>query len=555
MSVLTNIIYPIFMMFGGVAVLIMGMKMLSEGLEKSAGAKMRNVLAKVTSNRFAGVGIGAGVTAIIQSSAATTVMAVGFVNIGYMTLQQATAVIMGANIGTTVTAQLASLDGVINITAIASMIAFIGIIMTFISKYDNLKKIGEILLGLGVLFIGLYCIKESMGGLQENYEAEIRKLFGLKNPLLLILVGIVITALLQSSSVASVLVITFCGQGWITPVNGCFIILGSNIGTCVTAILASFGTNLNAKRTAIIHLLFNVIGCLIVFFPLYFFGEEIMGFMERISGSSIERQVANFHTLFNIIVTAVLLGFINVLVFLSKKIIPGEEKVEQDGKSLQFLDERILDTPSIAVSHTLKEVERMAYIAYNNYKKSMELLIKGIKKEDSEEVENISRTEESVNFLSETITEYLVKVSSLKITENDEKIVGSLYHVVSDLERIGDHAENILTHAKNMKKNKQTFSKDAKAEISDAIEKLEALFKYTMNAFTNRDRRVFEKVAIKEDEIDEVKRNMSVMHIERLKKGSCTPENGAVYLSVASNIERVADHMTNVAYSIRSYAK
>ncbi|MBR0188897.1 MAG: Na/Pi cotransporter family protein, partial [Clostridia bacterium] len=354
-------------MLGGIAVMMFGMRTMGANLERIAGNNMKKLLGRITNNKMMGVGIGAAVTAIINSSAATTVMLVGFVNIGLITLTQAAAVIMGANIGTTITAQILSLSGTegVDIAAIAALVAAAGMIMALFFKKDKINKIGFILLGLGFIFVGLRIMSVSVNGIIYE-EGALRPLFNniFKEdhfPLLLILIGIVFTALIQSSAAVTGILIAIGGA--LNFQTAVFIILGSNIGTCVTAIISSFGTSTSAKRTAVIHLLFNLFGCLICIVPLWIWGKEFGEFMQTISGSSVERQIANFHTLFNLTTTLILIPFTNVLVMLATKIVP-DNKVRSSSKLVfNFIDDRLLETPPIAVGNTKLEIVRMADIA------------------------------------------------------------------------------------------------------------------------------------------------------------------------------------------------
>lgn len=547
--VVQTILEELFLMLGGIVVFMFGMKMMGSNLEKAAGNNMRNLLGKITNNRLVGVGIGAGVTAIINSSAATTVMLVGFVNIGLMTLKQAAAVIMGANIGTTITAQIVSLQSfnLFDINAIFSLVAAVGFFMSM-SKKDGVKRGGLILFGLGMIFIGLRVMSISVNAVMDEVPSVTDIFKKVDNVFLLLLVGIVFTALIQSSSAVTGIVIVFAGSGILSLQMALFITLGSNVGTCITAMLASIGTSTNAKRTAIIHLLFNVIGCLIVFVPLYIWQDAIAVALEKISGSSVERQIANFHTLFNIAVTLILLPFINLLVTLAVKIIPEKKTgAKSKEKQLLFLDDRILETPPIAVAQIKREILNMADISFDNYKLAAEMLINA----KTDKIAEIKGTEEVINYFNKELTEYLVKISSLDISDRDEKLLGTYYHVISDIERIGDYAENLMEDAEKMKKDEVAFSEQAREELDGMCAKIDKLYCDTIEIFDTGNTEKMNELNAIEDEIDEAKSVLSEAHIERLNKGQCTPASGAIYLSVASNLERIADHMVNIAYSVK----
>lgn len=560
-EVMSIIIYPVFMLLGGLAVFMYGMKIMSDSLEELGGSKMRTLLGKVSNNRFAGVGIGAGVTAIIQSSSATTVMLVGFVNVGLLTLLQATPIIMGANIGTTITAQIASLGSfsdIIDVTAILALSACVGVFLCTFSKKPKVQKSGIIIAGLGMLFIGMYLMSDSMTGLKESGIID-NILGGVNDPFLLLLIGTIFTAIIQSSSAATGIVITLLGTGLLDPAPALFIVFGTNIGTCITAMLASIGTSTNAKRTAIIHLLFNVIGCLIVMIPfvvLHYIGKgAVIGDIMKILAFGSElpaRQIANFHTIFNVLVTLMLLPFTKWLVYLAQKIVPDKKVKEtteiKSGTQLEYLDDLILKTPPIAVAQVKKEVTAMCNLARENLATSIDAIIN----QDENKVEVVKKNEERIDFLNREITKYLVKISTLNISANDEKFLGSLYHVVSDTERIGDYADNFAEYVNRMKQSNLAFSQDAIEDIQDMYSKVDLLFRDSIYAFENRDVNMLEEVTRREQSIDDMKSKMMDAHIERLNKGLCNAEIGSIYYSLASSLERVADHLTNVAFSIRS---
>ncbi len=544
-------IYTIFTMLGGLAVFMYGMKVMGDSLENLAGDKVKTMFNKVSSSRVKGVAIGAGVTAIIQSSSATTVMLVGFVNIGMLSLLQATAIIMGSNIGTTITAQLSSLSA-LNVTAVMSCLAFAGMALVMFSKKESRQKLGVIFLGLGMLFIGLNLMSSAMktfaydGSGNPSAFAEFM-LSSFTNPMLNIILGALFTAVIQSSSAATGILITFASAGIITFDMAIFMVLGTNIGTCITAILASIGASTNAKRTAAIHLMFNIFGTLIMLLPTLLFTEQIEALLVYISGAFLERQIANFHTIFNVLVTIILLPFAKQMVHLAEILIP-EKKVSPAKSStrLYYLDERILQTPPIAAQQVIAEVENMGVIAKENLKFALEMLIS----KDASKQEYIVENEKVLNYLNREIANYLVKISALDISEKDSQTLGSLFHVVSDIERIGDYAENVMDFANKMIAEDLTFSKRAVLEIEDLAKKLEVMFSLAIETFARRDRSIIPQVQILEDEVDKIKELMEDSHIRRLHDGGCTVEGGAIYLSLASQLERVADHMLNIAKSI-----
>ncbi len=553
----SGLVNNVFFLLGGMAVMLFGMHIMGANLERVAGNNLKKLLGKMTSNRFVGVGVGATVTGIIQSSAATTVMLVGFVNVGLMTLTQATSVIMGANIGTTITAQLLSLTGVgFDAAAYAALIAAAGAVLGMFVKNDKLNKIGYILLGVGMIFMGLEVMSMSVDEIIYNTtasgERELKGLFavifqGNHFPLLLILIGAVFTALIQSSSAMTGILIALSSA--LKFQNAVFLILGSNIGTCVTAILSSIGTSTNAKRTAIIHLLFNLFGCLIVLAPLWIWGDEFYNFMVTISGSSAERQIANFHTLFNVFTTIILLPFTKGLVYLATKIIRPKASDDENECKFMYIDERLLETPPIAVNNTKKEIVRMAGLAKTNIDYAMAMLLEG----NSTNMGAIRTNEEIINYLNRGITAYLTSLSGRDLSLTDEKKVGSYYHVVTDIERIGDYAENIMEYSMRLSNEGIDFSAAAKEELKRVNETVDKLFDAAIKAFDMRDVSVLGLVDELEESIDRANQELEGKHIERLKRDECSAQVGSVYLQTVSNLERVGDHITNIAFSIKQY--
>ncbi|MDY2841959.1 MAG: Na/Pi cotransporter family protein [Candidatus Borkfalkiaceae bacterium] len=553
-----SVISNIFFMFGGVAVLLFGMKVMGSNLELFAGNKMKKMLGKITNNRLSGVGIGAAVTALIQSSAATTVMLVGFVNVGLMTLSQAASVIMGANIGTTITAQILSLSGAggIDVSAIAAFVASIGLVLALFLKNEKVNFIGYILLGFGMIFIGLEILSASVDSIiWEDKDAKILKsqfetLFqGDHFPLVLVLIGTLFTALIQSSSTVTGILVALAGA--LKFETAVFIILGSNIGTCVTAMLSAVGTSTNAKRTAMIHLLFNLFGCIICIVPLWIWGEEFSRFMVLISGDLAERQIANFHTLFNLFTTLVLIFFVKPLVKITEKIIPDKQTPQDAKHRLTFIDDRFMEAPAIAVGNVKKEIVKMAAIAKENINLSMEMLFNA--KDDRSKL--LRDNEDAINFLTKSIASYLTALSGKGLSVQDEKKVGSYYHVISDIERVGDYAENIMEYAFRLRKEEMSLSEEAAEELKAVNGTINELFDVSIKAFDERERSYLGKVDELEEIIDKFSVDLEDKHLDRLKRGICSPQVGSVYLQTVSNLERVGDHITNVAFSITQYNK
>lgn len=527
-------------LFAGVGVFIAGMNMMSDGLTRSAGKGMKSLLAKIGKNRLSGVGVGAGVTAIIQSSAATTVMAIGFVNAGIMTLAQATSIIMGANIGTTVTGMIVSLKS-LNISLYATLLAFIGVMMTFL-KSDKIKNVGNILCGLGIIFIGLDLMSEAFGG--PEVKSFLQNLFNaIDFPLLLILVGMLVTALIQSSSASTGIVIIMVAEGALSLGNALFIILGSNIGTCVTALIASIGTSVNARRTAVIHLMFNVIGTVIFTALLWPFVDQFTVLLTSLV-STPAMQTAWFHVIFNVTTTLILLPFIKQLVSVAQHLV--KEKVNpEDELKLRFVDDRLLMTPSVALMQTKKEIEHMANLAKQNIERSYVEFSRG----DGSLVKDIVRTESVIDFTNKELTKFLIKLTA-HVTEGEEKVIGSYFHVLNDLERIGDHAENFMDMGVQMRENELTFSESAMNELETMYQEVIAMFNIALEAFDNTDSTHLSELTERENVVDGMKKTLNSNHVQRMAVGNCSSDLSAYFFSTVAGLERVADHLVNVGYSI-----
>ncbi|MBE7081707.1 MAG: Na/Pi cotransporter family protein [Clostridiales bacterium] len=547
-------IWNIFFMFGGVAVMMFGMKIMGSALEQVAGGGMKKMLGKITTNRFAGVGVGIAVTSIIQSSTATTVMLVGFVNVGILTLSQALNVIMGANIGTTVTAHIVSLSGVgsIDIGAIAAMLGCIGVLMSMLVKNEKVANIGSILGGLGLIFVGLEFIssyaKEIMFVSKDVPYDWVKTIFqGDHNPLLLILIGIVLTALVHSSSTITSLMVVLATIKVLTFDNALFLALGSNIGTCITAILSSAGTCTNAKRTAVLHLLFNTIGCLIFLAPIWIWKTEVTNLFASMS-PVIGTQVAIFHTLFNIVVTAFLMPFTKYLVRLVCLIVP-ESQNSEERFGFMYIDDRLMSTPAVAVGNIRKEIVRMGEFAKQNVNESIEMLLDS----SVDNTESISDREIKINALNKNLTAYLTKLMGKELTDEDDRKVGSYYHVVSDIERVGDYAENVMEYANRLREEDLELSSDAVSELNEFKQKVLNLYDLAFKAFDTRDISILPDVEAVEEDIDTYCQTLEKRHINRVKKGGCSAQAGSVFLQTISNLERVADHINNVAKSIKVY--
>ena len=527
---------------GGLGLFLYGMKLMSDGLEAAAGSQLRRWLEALTGNRFIGVLVGAAITAIIQSSSATTVMVVSFVNAGLMQLSQAVGLIMGANIGTTVTGILVTLK----VSMIAPVATFIGIAIVMFAKKKKLQSIGQIIAGFGILFMGMDMMSAAMKPLSGSPDF-MHLIQQARNPLIGVLVGALLTALIQSSSAFTGVLIALAMAGVLDFQTGIFLVFGTNIGTCITAILASLGANRTAKRAATVHLLFNAIGTgiflVIALLPIGF-----VGWIENLIPNSVAGQIAITHVIFNIVTTVLLFPFANQLVFLASKIIPGKDK-ERAERRLEYLDSRTFDAPLIAVTQVHKEVERMANMALENYRLASQIFLK----RQPELVEDALVTEEVINFLNHEITRFLVKISALNLDYTSSKLVGSLYHVVNDIERVGDHAENIVEFSQAYIDNEKFFSEEAIDELTAISSKVEKMLAHAIDIFSAGDyvQSEMDKVRSEEKNIDSEIRQYKENHIKRLEKDACTQSSGALFINMLNDLERVADHAENIALSLR----
>ena len=477
-------------------------------------------------------------------------MVVGFVNAGLMTLVQATPIIMGANIGTTITAQIVQLES-LGITAWFAVLTAIGAFMQMLSKKDTIQKIGWLLAGLGMIFVGLNVMKESMSIFQEIPAIQ-NILVNTTNPAILILVALALTALVQSSSATTGIMITLAASVNIPIKSIMFATLGVNIGSCVTSIIASFGTNTNAKRASLIHLLFNSIGA-IVFFPIIYWAPLDKWF-ELMFPDLIATQSAMFHTFFNVTMTILLLPFVKTLVWIATKMIPdkkSKDEVEENylQERFKYIDKRILSTPAIAINQTKHEILLMSEIAYKNFKLSLSCAKNG----RVEKQEKFANREKHLNFLNREISKFLVELSAKEISFKDELMLASFYHVVSDLERVGDYSENIMEYAEELQKLKTTFSDVALKQIDEMTDAIHKVFENSIKAFEYQDMEILEVVYKYEDMVDDFKMQLDRDHIKRLNSNQCSANTGAVYLSLVSNLERISDHMQNIAKSITDY--
>ena len=552
---LTAIITSLLTLLAGIGVFLIACQMMSSNLEAASSERLKILFSKASGSKLLGVGIGALGTAAIQSSGATTVMTIGFVNAGIISLAQAATIIYGANIGTTVTAQIVALGmfggNSVSTSVIFSAFAGLGAFLGIFAKRNSVKTLGGILAGFGLLFVGL----ELMSGSMEDFAAlDGVKTFlaGIRNPLLLVLLGAVFTAIIQSSSVMTSIALAMVVTGLIGIDQGIYLTMGSNIGSCVVAVIAGVTSGTNAKRTALIHLLFNCSGVVIFLLAAWglgWFDLSYGGLFERIFPSAPQVQLAMFHTFFNTVTVAIMLPLTGMLVALVQRMIPERPAASQAEFSLQFVDENMLRTPPIAVSQVKREILRMASIALDNVDRSIEMATRL----DFARQSLFARKEEELNFINRELVGFIVRLSGRSgLGEKDRTYLSGTYRNIRDLERIGDYAENIVEYATILADSHQQFSDDAKYEISQLKTLLHQLYDYAIEAYRNESLDALEKANVVEEEIDDYTKRMEEGHISRMEKGICTPSVGAQYLELSSNAERIADHMINLAKSIRS---
>ncbi len=542
-----QLVQSLIWLLAGVGVFIVGMNFMGDALERSAGIGMKRMLERISNNRFSSVGIGAGVTAIIQSSSATSVMVIGLVNAGVMTLMQATPIIMGANIGTTITGVLVALKNDYFNMAMY-ILAFAGVMMGF-AKEEKIKIAGSLCSGLGLIFVGLNIMssEQAFGNpLVENMFTEIFKMIDF--PLLLILVGAIFTALIQSSSASTGVVITMVGSGVLPLDLALFIILGANIGTCVTALLASVGANANSKRVALIHFTFNTIGTAIFTAIIWLFREPMVDFLVSVfpgaDPMSLQMRVSLFHVIFNVITTIFLLPFVKLLVDYSCKVIK-DKKIVEDTLALKYVDDRLISTPPVALMQVKKEISYMMSLVEENSRLCFTAMDIG----SAEYNDLICKNEKIIDFTNKKLTNFLINLSAA-IHGSDEKIVGAYFHVLNDLERIGDHAENFHEIGLEMINKNISFSEHALKEIMNMRDSVMKMFVISIDTFESLQKEKLLDLNKLEEGVDAMKKAYIAGHFARLAEGNCSLDVSPYYSSVINGLERVADHLVNVGYSI-----
>ncbi len=534
-----EIIMQIILALGGLGLFLYGMKLMGEGLELAAGSNLRTLLEKLTTNRFLGALVGIIVTAIIQSSTAVSVMCVGFVNASIMNISQAMGVIMGATIGTTVTSVLLS----IQISDYAPIAIFIGAFMVVLSKKNNTKYIGQIIAGFGILFFGMTTMSGNLKPLASS-EAFSHIITSVSNPIVGIIFGIVFAAIIQSSSAAVGVLQALGAAGALMLPNAVYMVYGIHIGACVTAVISSLGATKAAKRTAISYVVFTSMGAIL--FALLSMFTPFNQFIEALT-DIVPFQISLVHIISSIIATLVMLPLEGVIIKLACVVVPGEDEQEKEASRLKYVDERMLKTPPFAVSQITKEIERMGMLAKKNFTKSMQAFIN----QDEKLIAEVEENEEVIDYLNMAITNYLVKINGLNLEDSDRVKIGSYYHVVSDMERIGDHAENICELAQNIIKKGETFSDTALEEANKMQTLVDSILDEALDMFTasHFDIRAADTVSGIEQEIDDKTAEYKENHIERLSTGKCNATVGTLFMELLTNLERIADHSINIAFS------
>ena len=539
-----KLILSIVSLLVGAAVFIVGMNMMSSGLKKSTGKGLRRLLSKIKDNRFAGLGIGAAVTALIQSSAATSVMAIGFISAGAMTIFQGVCIILGAYIGTTVTGLIASASS-LSFSSYFVLLAVIGVVLMFIKK-EKIKNIGEILAGLGLLFFGLSTMSKSIGAPGDGLYEGIKSFFGaIDFPLLLMVIGALATALFQSSSATSGIAIAMVSTGALGFNDAIYLVLGGTIGTVITTLIATIGSGVNAKRTGIICLIIRVFtgfAALAIYWPLAtIFDLETI--LPNIFGSPA-LAVAMFLVIYNVVFMLLILPFVQVFVKLSEKLVKDKEE-EKMAKAIKYIDKHLINTPSIAMMQVKKEIINMMELAYDNIK----LGYKRIIDQDPSNDKVIIETEDKIDYINNKLTDFMIDLTHT-VSIDEEKVLGSYFHVVNDVERIGDHAYNFYEQSLKMVDKDLNFSETAKKEFEEMFHVIDKMFALAFAIFDNGTRVNLKKLHDLEDKTDELKNKLSSAHYERIQKNLCKMENSPFYTTLVSELERVADHLVNVGYSI-----
>lgn len=531
-------IYKIIMLLGGVGAFLLGFKILSDNMEKLANKSLRKILGKATKNRFIGIAIGMIVTAIIQSSSATTVMVVGFVNAGIMNLFQATAMIMGANIGTTITAQIVALKS-FDIATFAIGLVFVGVFTDMLSKKDKTKTLGLTLAGLGLVFLALEFMSDSMSFFKE-LPAVSNLLISVDNPFLLLLIGVAITALIQSSSAVTTIIISMVAAGMqigSTPNAVLFLVLGTNIGTCVTALLSSIGATTNARRASIIHLLFNLCGTMVFVVILLIWKNFAVDVLQKVFPEPTT-QIAMFHTIFNVVSTLIFIPAIKLFIKVASLLVKDKKKETRTS----YLDERFLNTPSVAVLQATREV---AYLG-GEAMRALDLALDGVIKRDTQNKDKVFEIIDNVEECNKNILTYLVKVSSREVSLHDEKKISNLHSIINDFIREAEIADNVVKHTRTMLERDITFSDEVVQALCEIKDLLARQYENVEAVMIKKDHGVLDSVDKIEDRIDTMRIDLTNGHIKRLEEGKCQPHSSGVFINLISNLERAGDHLNYI---------
>ena len=550
MVIVTNLL----LLLGGVAIFMYGMKMMSQGIEQSAGSGVRTLFKKISRYRVVDYGVGVGATSIIQSSSASSVLTVGLANAGIVSVRQGAGIVLGAKVGTTVTAFIISLNGISNggfsVSALFSVVAFVGVIIVFSTSNDSLNKLAIFFIGFGMLFIGLEVMEYSIGGKDSMLSVELTKLFQyevMKNPFMLVILGIVFTCIIQSSSAASGVFITLLATGVIQSVDqSFFLMMGANIGTCIDGLIASIGTNADGRRVAVFHVLTSAIGATTFSVILVLFRSPIVGLFESIFPGKPQFSLATYNLTYNVIYTSILLLFLDPLVSFVTRLVKGKQPKKQ--KDLLYIDDRLLATPAVAIEQALKEVSRMAVMAKENLDRAFDAIMG----EDMAHSKKIADTEYRIDSTTRALASFFIKISSTHITGRDEKLIGSLHHVINDIERIGDYAVLLAKETNDMKQRDAHFPRQTATEMRQVYDLIGGLYDLCLDAFQQRSAKNLEKISDAHKQISNLLSVARETHTERLGKSMYSVEVSKSMYTMLFSLQRISDHMVNIGFSVRS---
>lgn len=548
-----EIIMDLLLMLGGVAVFMYGMKQMSSGLERSAGSGIRNLFKKLNKNRVVNYGIGIGATALVQSSSATSIMTVGLAHANIVTVKQGAGFILGAKVGTTVTAFLLALSGIskggFNISYVFSAVAFVGVLIIFSTSNETLNKIAPFLIGFGMLFIGMEVMKSAIGGADSSLSVKLSELFKydiMQNPVLLVILGVLFTVIIQSSSAATGVFIAFLSAGIIKNIDQTFfLVMGANIGTCIDGIMAALVSNAKGKRIALFHVITSVIGAVMFSIILVIFRTPIVSLFESLFPGKPQFSLATYNLIYNAVYTMILLVFIDPLVNLVTRLVKDkQDKLQQ----VSYIDERFLQTPAVAIEQALRELHDMALLAKENLDRAFSSLVTG----DTSDRKNIDEIEERIDFLTSKLTSFFIKISSVTKLPEDEKLIGGLHHVTNDIERLGDYAVLLAKETKYMKNKEVTFLDQTREELNEIYTRISAMFTLGLDAFANRRIENLKTIANIQKDVKKLIKSTRDENVVRLSSGMYPVEVSKSIYSVLFSLQRVADHIVNIAFSIRS---